>query len=60
MQRVEALIRRCSNKEKYEDTLVEYEFEFNFEKMLVTKNKVNIVLSPIEYKILKKLVKSKS
>ncbi|WP_343101293.1 response regulator transcription factor [Romboutsia sp. MSSM.1001216sp_RTP31141st1_G3_RTP31141_220114] len=60
MQRVRALLRRCSNKEKHEDTLVEGEFEFNFEKMLVTKNKVNILLSPIEYKILKKLVKCKN
>lgn len=60
MQRVRALLRRCSNKEKHEDILIEGKFEFNFEKMLVTKNKVNILLSPIEYKILKKLVKCKN
>ncbi|MGX4600137.1 response regulator transcription factor [Faecalimicrobium sp. JNUCC 81] len=60
MQRVGALLRRCNNNEKSEELLIEGEFEFNFEKMIVAKNKVNMVISPIEYKILKKLVQCKN
>ncbi|MGL5347979.1 MAG: response regulator transcription factor [Peptostreptococcaceae bacterium] len=60
MQRIAALLRRCSNSSLKEDILVEGEFEFNFDKMTVTINKTNIVLSPIEYKILKKLIQNKS
>ncbi|MEG2786792.1 MAG: response regulator transcription factor [Romboutsia sp.] len=60
MQRVIALLRRCSNIELKKDILVEGEFEFDFEKMLVTRNKISVVLSPIEYKILKKLVQCKN
>ncbi|MGL5756285.1 MAG: response regulator transcription factor [Paraclostridium sp.] len=60
MQRVIALLRRCSNTELKKDSLVEGEFEFDFEKMLVTRNKISVVLSPIEYKILKKLVQCKN
>ena len=59
MQRVGALLDVVSSKTNMK-ILVEGEFEFDFEKMLVTKNKVNVVLSPIEFKILKKLVQSKS
>ncbi|CEK29778.1 regulatory protein VanR [[Clostridium] sordellii] len=58
-QRVGALIRRCGNKELEDEVLIDGDFTFNFDKMIVTKSKVNIVLSPIEYKILKKLVQCK-
>ncbi|MGL4914471.1 MAG: response regulator transcription factor [Romboutsia sp.] len=58
MQRVKALLRRCSIDKK-DNILVEGEFEFNFDKMIVNRNSVNLVLSPIEYKILKKLVQCK-
>ena len=60
MQRIVALLRRCSKNNSKSEVLVEGEFELDFDKMIVTKNKINIVLSPIEYKILKKLVQSKN
>ncbi|MGL5316547.1 MAG: response regulator transcription factor, partial [Peptostreptococcaceae bacterium] len=56
IQRIGALLRRCSTSKVNNKIIVEGEFEFDFDKMTVARNKINIVLSPIEYKILKKLV----
>ncbi len=60
MQRVGALLRRCSSSKTNHEIIVDGEFEFDFEKMTVSKNKVNVVVSPIEFKILKKLVQCKN
>ncbi|MCC0641543.1 MULTISPECIES: response regulator transcription factor [unclassified Clostridioides] len=59
IQRIKALLRRC-NVEIQEEVLFEGEFEFNFDNMIVTRNSENIILSPIEYRILKKLVQHKN
>lgn len=54
-QRVETLFRRY-NKVSINNILKINEFEFDFDKMIVSKNSNNIVLAPTEYKLLKKLV----
>ncbi|MCC0693829.1 MULTISPECIES: response regulator transcription factor [unclassified Clostridioides] len=59
MQRIKALLRRCGN-EIQENILIEGDFEFNFDKMTVSRNNESIVFSPIEYKILKQLVQHKN
>lgn len=59
MQRIKALLRRCGN-EIQENILIEGDFEFNFDKMTVSRNNESMVFSPIEYKILKQLVQHKN
>ncbi|KPI49217.1 response regulator transcription factor [Clostridioides difficile] len=59
MQRIKALLRRCGS-DIQENILIEGDFEFNFDKMTVSRNNESIVFSPIEYKILKQLVQHKN
>lgn len=58
-ERVLALLRRFGRAEKESNVLKIDEFEFDFDKMTVAKDGINIDLAPTEYKLLKGLVQSK-
>ncbi|CEH33250.1 response regulator transcription factor [Romboutsia lituseburensis] len=58
IQRVKALLRRCS-LENDDNILTEGEFKIDLDKMIISKNDKHLILSPIEYKILKKLIQCK-
>lgn len=58
-ERVLALLRRFGKTEKESNVLKIDEFEFDFDRMSVAKNGMNIDLAPTEYKLLKGLIQSK-
>lgn len=59
-ERVLAVLRRYGKSNNTQSNILKInEFEFNFNKMTVSKNGENLILAPTEYKILKKLVESK-
>lgn len=58
-ERILALLRRCGEKVVQENILKIDEFEIDLDKMIVSKNGINIDLAPTEYKLLKGLMQSK-
>ncbi|WP_315116490.1 response regulator transcription factor [uncultured Clostridium sp.] len=58
-ERVLAVFRRYKKSNKVSNTMVIDELKFDFDKMTVSKNGGNIILTPIEYKLLNALVKGR-